>query len=71
MLRYLTICFYKAYEANVLQGFLKNKDRKLAHTFNSIFRYTDNVLSLNNSQLGDNLHLIYPNEIEVKDNIDT
>jgi hypothetical protein len=38
-----------AYEADFLQGLLKNKDRKLAQTFNSIFHYTDDVLSLNNS----------------------
>jgi hypothetical protein len=63
--------FLHAYEADFLQGFLKNKDRKLAHTFNSIFRYTDDVLSLNNSQFGDYLHLIYPNELEVKDTTDT
>jgi hypothetical protein len=28
-----------AYEADFLQGFLKNKDRKLTQTFNSSFRY--------------------------------
>ena len=28
-------------------------------------------LSLNNSRLGDYLHLIYPNELEVKDTTDT
>jgi hypothetical protein len=27
-----------AYETDFLQGFLKNKDRKLAQTFNSNFR---------------------------------
>jgi hypothetical protein len=58
--------FLHAYEAGLLQGLLKNKDRKLAQTFNFIFRYTDDVLSLNNSQFGDYLHLIYPNKLEVK-----
>jgi hypothetical protein len=32
------------------QGLLKNKDRKLFQTFNSSFRYIDDVLSLNNSR---------------------
>jgi len=32
-----------------LQGLLKYKDRKLAGTFNSSFRYIDDVLSLNNT----------------------
>jgi hypothetical protein len=33
----------------------------------SEFCYIDDVLSLNNSGFGDYLHLIYPNELEVKD----
>jgi hypothetical protein len=61
--------FLHAYEADLLQGLLKNKDRKLAKTFSSFFRYTD-VLSLNNSQFGDYLHLIYSNELEEKDTTD-
>ena len=46
-----------------LQGLLK--------TFNSSFRDTDDVLSLSNSRFCDYLHLIYPNELEVKDTTDT
>jgi hypothetical protein len=53
------------------QGLLKNKDRKLFQTFNSSFRYIDDVLSLNNSRFGNYLHLIYPNKLEVKDTADT
>jgi len=48
-----------------------NKDRKLAHTFNSSFRYIDDVLSRNNSRFRDYLHRIYPNELEVEDTTDT
>ena len=54
-----------------LPWLLKKKDRKLTHTFNSSFRYIYDVLSLNNSRFGDYLHLIYPNEPEVKDTTDT
>ena len=35
----LTDLFLHAYEADFLQGLHKNKDRKLAHTFNSSFHY--------------------------------
>jgi len=42
-----------SYEADFLQGFLKNKNIKLTHTFNSNFRYIYDVLSLNNSRFGD------------------
>ena len=65
----LTDLFLHAYEADILQGVLKNKDRKLAHTFNSIFRYIDDVLSLNNYRFGYYLHHI--NQIKVKDTTDT
>jgi len=65
--------FLHAYEADFLQGFLKNKDRKLPQTFNSSFRYIDDVMSLNNSRIGHYLlvHRIYPKELEVKDTTDT
>ena len=53
----LTDLFLHAYEADFLQGLLKYKDRELAQTFNSSFRYIDDVLSLNNFQFGDYLHL--------------
>jgi len=39
-------------------------------TFNSIFRYIDNVRSQNNSLFGDHLHRIYPNELDVNDTTD-
>jgi hypothetical protein len=63
--------FLCGYEEDFLQGFLKNKDRKLSHTFKSSCRYIDDALSLNNTRFGDYLHRIYPNELEVKDTIDT
>ena len=46
------------YEANFLQGFPKKKERKLAQTFYSSFRYIDGVLSLKNSRVGGYLHRI-------------
>ena len=39
VLRYSPILFLHAYKADFLQGLLKNRDRILAKTFNSSFRY--------------------------------
>ena len=36
--------FLHAYEADFLQEVLKNKERKLTQTFNSIFSYINDVL---------------------------
>ena len=36
-----------------------------------MFRYIDDVLSLNNSRFGDFVDSIYPIELEVKDTTDT
>jgi hypothetical protein len=52
--------FLHAYEADFFQVLLKNKDRKLAQTFNSSFRYIDDVLLLSNSIFSDYLRRIYP-----------
>jgi hypothetical protein len=61
-----------ASESGFLQELIKNKDRKLAHTFYSSFRCIDDVLSLINSRFGDYyLHCIYPNVLDVKDTTDT
>ena len=40
-------------------------------SFNPNLRYIVYLLSLNNSRLGDYLHLIYRNEFEVKDTTDS
>jgi len=44
----------------------KNEDRKLFQTFNSSFRYIDDVQSLNNSRFGYYLHLIYAMSLELR-----
>jgi hypothetical protein len=36
-----------------------------------MFRYIDDVLSLNNSRFGDFVDRIYPIELEIKNTIDT
>ena len=62
--------FLYSYEADFIQGLLK-KEKKLARSSNSTFRYTDDVLSLNNSRFGYVIDCIYPIELEIKDTTDT
>ena len=63
--------FLYSYEADFIQGLLKNNKNKLARSFNFTFRYIDDVLSLNNSRFGDFVNRIYPIELEIKDTTDT
>ena len=63
--------FLYYYEADFMQELLRKKDKKLAISFNSTFRYIDDVLSLNNSKFGDYVDRIYPIELEIKDTTDT
>ena len=44
---------------------------KLARSINFMFRYIDDVRSLNNSQFGNFVDRIYPIEFEIKDTTDT
>ena len=54
-----------------MQELLRKKDKKLAISFNSTFRFINDVLSLNNSKFGDYVERIYPIELEIKDTTDT
>jgi hypothetical protein len=63
--------FLYSYEGDFIQGLLKKNERKLTRSFNFTFRYIDDVLSLNNSRLGDFVDRIYPIELEIKDTTDT
>jgi hypothetical protein len=49
-----------SYEADITQGLLKKKEKKITLSFYFTFRFIDDVLSLNNSQLGDYVDRIYP-----------
>ena len=59
---FLVDLFLYSYEAYFIQGLLKNNERKVARSVNFTFCYIDDVLSLNNSKLGDFVDLIYPIE---------
>ena len=63
--------FLYSYEADFIQGFLKKTEKKLVRSFNFTFRYIDDVLSLNNSRIGDFVDRLYPIELEIKDTTDT
>jgi hypothetical protein len=63
--------FLYSYEADFIQGILKQNGKKLARSFNFTFRYLDDVLSLVNSKFGDFVDRIYPMELEIKDTTDT
>jgi hypothetical protein len=63
--------FLYSYEAEFIQGLLKKNEKKLARSFIFMFRYIDDVLSLNNSRFGDFVYRIYPIELEIKDTTDT
>jgi hypothetical protein len=63
--------FLYSYEADFIQGLLKKNEKKLTLSFKFMFRYIDDVLSLNNSRFGDFVDRIYPIELEIKDTTDT
>jgi hypothetical protein len=49
----LAALFLYSYEADFIQGLLKENEKKLSRSFNFTFRYIDDVLSLNNSRFGE------------------
>ena len=63
--------FLYSCEADFIQGFLKKNEKRLVRSFNFTFRYIGDVLSLNNSRLGDFVDRIYPNQLEIKNTTDT
>jgi hypothetical protein len=63
--------FLYSYEADFIQELLKKNEKKLARSFNFMFCYIDDVLSLNNFRFGNFVDRIYPIELEKKDTTDT
>jgi hypothetical protein len=59
--------FLYSYEAEFVQKLLRDNNKKLAVSFNHTFRYIDDVLSINKHNFHNYAHLIYPNELEIKD----
>ena len=59
--------FLYSYEAEFVQKLLRDNNKKLAMSFNHTFRYIDDVLSINNHNFHNYVHLIYPDELQIKD----
>ena len=62
---FLAALFLYSYEADFIQGLLKENEKKLSRSFNFAFFYIYDVLSLHNSKLGDFVDRIYPIELEI------
>jgi hypothetical protein len=54
-------------EAEFIQKLLHEKNKPLAVAFNLIFRYINDVLSINNDQFHSYVDSIYPSEPEIED----
>ena len=59
-----------SYEAEFIQRLLLNNKKKSVRSFNFIFRYIDDVWSLNNPTFSEHLDHKYPNELEMKETTD-
>ena len=51
----------------IVQKLLRDKNKKLVVSFNLTYRHIDDVLSINNHNFHNYVHLIYPDELEIKD----
>jgi hypothetical protein len=63
----LTDLFLYSYEAEFVKKLLQDNNKKLALSLNHTFRYIDDVLSISNHNFHNYFHLIYPDELEIKD----
>ena len=59
--------FLYSYEAEFIQSLLSSGKKQLASRFNLIYRYIDDVLSINNSEFENYMDQMYPAELEIKD----
>ena len=64
---FLADIFLYSYEADFIQSLLSTGKKQLASRFNLIFRYIDDVLSINSTSFENYLGQIYPAELEIKD----
>jgi hypothetical protein len=63
----LTDLFLYSSEAEFVQKLLRDNNKQLAMSCNHTFRYIGDVLSINNHNFLNYIHLIYPDELEIND----
>jgi hypothetical protein len=63
----LAYLFLYSYEAEFVEKLLQDSNKKLAVSFSHTFRYIDDVLSIDNHNFHNYVHLIYPDKSEIKD----
>jgi hypothetical protein len=63
----LTDLFLYSSEAEFVQKLLWDNNKQLTVSFNHTFRCIDDVLSINNHNCHNYIHLIYPDELEIND----
>ena len=61
--------FLYSYEEEFIQSLLSVGKERLASQFNFTYRYTDDVLSINNPDFESYLGQMYPPELDIKDTI--
>jgi hypothetical protein len=59
--------FLYSYETEFVQKLLQDSNKKLAVFLNHTFRYIVDIRSINNHDFHNYVHLIYPDELEIKD----
>ena len=67
----LTDIYLYLYEAEVIQSLLSAGKKQLVSQFNFIYRYVDDVLSINNPYFQNYLGQMYPAEFEIIDMIES
>ena len=58
------------YSYEFIQILIKSGKRHLVKSFCFTYRYIDGVLSINNPKFGDYIRIIFPVELEIRDNTD-
>jgi hypothetical protein len=59
--------FLYSYESEFLQNLVKDKKIHEARAFNFTYKYSDDVLSINNPRFAECLPLIYPPDLVIKE----
>jgi hypothetical protein len=63
----LAYLIFYSYEAEFVKKLSQNNNEKQTVSFKHAFRYIDDVLSINNHNFHNYDHLIFPDELEIKD----